>query len=105
MPKNQVVGLSTLRMNSSVPGFVSTEIRPLKKRVFTEDEINYLNTRSINDLRRRIETGRQLIGLLHRPDMLNMTQAHAAAISSNLKYQIETIQAIVDKKQLENKGV
>lgn len=94
-PKAQVVGLKTLDMRAQVPGFKSVPQRPHKKRVFTEDEWSFLNGLPTQELYWRIGQGRRLIGLLYRPEMLNMTRREADRISSNLRYQIEAIESII----------
>ena len=101
--KDQVVGLKTLKLHSQAistgPAFMNTPARAKKRRVFTEDEWRYLNTRPTMELSQRIAYGQQLIGLLYRPEMLNMTPQKAAMISSNLRYQIEAIQQIIDSRR------
>ena len=101
-PKAQVVGLKTLDVKAQAlkPGqdFTSAAIRAWKKRVFTEDEWNFLNTLPTAELRNRIQTGHALIGILHRPEMMNMTPQLAAMVSSNLYFQIEAIQKIIDAR-------
>ena len=92
----QVVGLNTLSIRSEV--FAAR--RPVKKRVFTDDEWKFLNGRTNEDLLSRIERGRQLIALLHNPAMLNMTQGKAAATASNLHYQIDAIWSILNARGL-----
>jgi len=92
------VGLKTLTLKATSPDIVSGPVRPHKKRVFTEDEYKFLNTRSTEDLFARVLQGRRLIELLHRPDMLNMTPKSAAYYSSNLKYQIDEIYVILKSR-------
>lgn len=95
MPKAQIVGLNTLKLQSTI----NTVIRPHKKRVFTEDEWNFLNRQTTEDLKWRISQGDLIINLLKRPEMLNMTPAQAAMISSNLKFQQEAIREIIRSRQ------
>lgn len=99
MSSSQIVGLKTLNIKSNLSSFTSNQIRPIKKRVFTEDEINFLNTRAVNDLETRIQRGNMIISLLYNPSMLNMTQSQADMISSNLRYQIDTIREIIRSRQ------
>lgn len=89
---NQTIGLKSV----SIAG----NKRATKKRVFTEDEYNFLKTRSIDDLKARIGRGYQLIGLMYNPAMLNMTQKQADAITSNLRYQIDEIQKIINNRSV-----
>lgn len=98
MSNNHVVGLKTLSMRSNLSSFTSNQIRPIKKRVFTEDEINFLKTRTVNDLETRIQRGNMIINLLYNPSMLNMTHEQADMISSNLRYQIDAIREIIRSK-------
>jgi len=74
---------------------VSAPARPKKKRVFTEDEYKFLESLPAADLLRRIRQGHHLIGLLEHPAMLNMTPREAARVSSNLRFQIDEITAII----------
>jgi hypothetical protein len=90
-----VIKLQTMSMRS----VVDTPHRPHKKRVFTDDEYNFLCSLPVSDLRVRIAGGRQVISLLARPDMLNMTPAQANAIASNLRYQIDEINKIIQQKR------
>ena len=96
-PKHQVIKLKTLTFHGSV----SAPIRPVKKRVFTEDEWRFLNTLETVDLLGRIEQGAHLLRLLYNPRMLNMTQKEAAKISSNLRYQMDAIWSIINTKNKE----
>lgn len=93
--RNQIVSLQTLDLRGITPAIVDTPLRALKKRVFTEDEITYLNSRPTIELYHRIRMGDNLIKLLYRPEMLNMTQSRADAISSNLRYQQDFIKEII----------
>ena len=105
-PKHVVVGLKTLELRGEVlrqaqdtgPSFLSTGLRPRKKRVFTEDEWRFLNSLPDEDLMARIGQGDRLIELLHRPEMLNMTQGLAAKVASNLRYQQDAIREIIKKR-------
>lgn len=98
-PRDVVIGLKTIAMRgAAVQPVTSTPARPLKRRVFTDAQWSYLYTLSTDELKRRISQGLVLIGLLYRPEMLNMTQPQADMISSNLRYQIDAIQAIIDTR-------
>lgn len=103
MPENVVIGLKTLRIHGHRVSLQSssTPIQPAKRRVFTEDEWNFLNSLPSSDLARRIRQGEFLIRLLHSPQMMNTTQKEADRLSSNLKYQIEAIQSIIDGRPKE----
>lgn len=98
-PAAQIVGLKTLDMRSNVAQMSrNTPIRALKKRVFTDDEWAFLNTCTDEDLRGRIQKGNMLIGILHRPEMMNMVPGESARISSNLRYQQEEIRSIIKNR-------
>jgi len=96
-PKDQVVGLKTLTLRSTA--YISTNQRPHKKRVFTDDQLTFLKSKSINDLEERIKKGRLIIRLLDNPAMLNMTPKSANYISSNLEFQIDVISEIIRQKK------
>ena len=99
-PQAQIVGLKTLDMRSNVAQMSrNTPIRALKKRVFTDDEWAFLNTCTDDDLRGRIQKGNMLIGILYRPEMMNMVPGEAARISSNLKYQQDAIRGILASRK------
>jgi hypothetical protein len=68
--------------------------------VFTEDEWTFLNSLPTEELLRRIGWGKSLIGLLHNPAMVNMTQKEASRRSSNLEYQIQAIMKIIEERKL-----
>lgn len=95
-----VVGLKSLKLNSQRG--VDVAQRAHKKRVFTEDEYNFLQTLSIGELKNRQNLGRNLIAILYNPAAMNMTPKQAAAVSSNLKFQIDAIQNIINAKELSN---
>lgn len=98
-PKAQIVGLKTLDMRgSSGMNHVSTAVRPNMKRVFTEAEYQMLLQCSTENLRQRLAKGHMVIGLLHRPDMLNMTPKMANEISSNVHFQMDEIQKIINSR-------
>lgn len=103
-----IVGLKSLQLRSSRGAvgqpIVSTGIRPTKKRVFTEDEWAYLHQQTTEDLYRRIFQGDQLIELLHRPEMLNISNGEAAKVASNLKYQQDAIRQIIAGRTKELKN-
>ncbi len=102
MAKAQIIGLKTLKLQSDVQrtgmDAISTAIRAHKKRVFTENEWEFLNSLPDNELVWRIEKGDMLIGLLHRPEMMNMNPKEANKISSNLKYQQDAIRSILTNR-------
>lgn len=101
--KNQIVGLNTLNLRSVVaPAGKNTRIRPTKKRVFTDDEVHYLNTLSDLELMGRIKQGYRLIDLLQRPEMMNMNKAKADATASNLRFQIDFIHQILKTRKEQN---
>lgn len=95
-----VINLRTLDLRGKVsgPALVDGAVRALKKRVFTEDEWNFLNTRSTADLQHRIRQGDIIIRMLYRPEMMNMSQARADEISSNLRFQQDEIREIIKKR-------
>lgn len=94
--KNQIVGLNTLNLRAERGSTVkSTAIRPHKKRVFSEAEYAYLHALDTEELYRRIAVGNQLIALLHRPEMMNMTAGKAAQTASNLRFQQDAIRQII----------
>jgi hypothetical protein len=104
-PVDQVVGLQTLTLRGQVmavgsrpPVLVDTAVRAYKKRVFTDEQWAYLNTRSTVDLQHRIRQGFLLIWLLRRPEMMNMVKGEADRVSSNLCYQIEAICQIIKSR-------
>lgn len=101
-PKPVVVGLKTLDLKGVAvgtgPSWLDTGIRPNKKRVFTEDQWRFLNTRPDEDLLGRIKQGDFLISLLESPQMLNMTPKLAAMVASNLRYQQDAIREIIKKR-------
>lgn len=93
--KDQIVNLNTLDLRGITPSLVDTRVRALKKRVFTDDQIRYLNSLSTKELLHRIIMGDVLISLLYHPEMLNMTQEKADMISSNLRFQQDFIREII----------
>lgn len=99
MKEPVIVGLNTLDLRARAarpgPDVVDVAVRAHKKRVFTEDEWNFLNTCPTLDLQHRIRQGDLLIGLLSRPEMLNMTADRANEISSNLRFQQDAIGDII----------
>lgn len=99
-----VVLLKTIDLRGSAPKVVDTPIRSFKRRVFTEDQWKFLNTLSTKDLRKRWTRGGQLIGLLEHPAMMNMTQAQADMISSNLRYQRDAIMEIIEGRVRDGRG-
>lgn len=98
--KDQVIGLSTLSIKATSPTLLDTPQRALKRRVFTEEEWGYLNSRPTVELYYRISQGDLLIRLLYRPEMLNMSQAKADMISSNLRYQQDAIREIIKSREV-----
>lgn len=96
--KDQIIGLKTLDLRSSLPKLIDTPLKASKKRVFTEDEWEFLNTRPTKELWFRIRRGDFLIRLLHSPEMLNMTPAQASMISSNLRFQQDAIMEIIKSR-------
>lgn len=99
---NIVIGLHTVELVSTTPSFTSTPKRADKMRVFTDDEWIYLNTLSIAELENRIRLGNNLIDMLYRPELLNMTSKQADALTSNLRYQQDAIRAIITQKETYN---
>lgn len=94
-----VIGLKTLDLNAVTAPMLDTRLRPHRKRVFTEDEWNFLNTRPTAELQARVACGDTLIKLLYRPEMLNMTQRQADALSSNLRFQQDAIREIIKARK------
>lgn len=98
-PKAQVIGLKTLDIRgASGMNHISTPVRPSKKRVFTENEYQELLRCSTKELRGRLAKGNFAIWLLHRPEMLNMTPVIANMVSSNVHFQMDEIQKIIDSR-------
>ena len=98
-PDAQVVGLNTLFLSGAVPqASRNMPIRPMQKRVFTDDQWVFLQTRTDEDLRARIDKGNMLIAILHRPEMMNMVPKEANRISSNLRYQQDAIRSILKSR-------
>lgn len=97
-PKAQVIGLNTLSLRATSPTLLDTPQRALKRRVFTEDEWNFLNSLPTAELYYRIGKGDQLIHLLSRPEMMNMDSQKAAMITSNLRYQQDAIREIIESR-------
>jgi hypothetical protein len=97
-PKAQIIGLNTLSLRATSPTLLDTPQRALKRRVFTEDEWNFLNTRPTKELHYRIYKGDLLIDLLNRPEMMNMASQKAAEITSNLRYQQDAIREIIESR-------
>lgn len=101
MAKNQVVGLHTLNLRGQVAGFgtgpvlLDTAVRAYKKRVFTDEQWAFLQQQSTADLQYRIGQGDLLIGLLSRPEMMNMVKGEADRIASNLRFQQDAIRQII----------
>lgn len=101
MNRSVIVGLKTLDIRAKLPTLDTPE-RAIKKRVFTENEWSYLNSRSTAELHHRVRMGDHLIELLYRPEMLNMTQTQAHVISSNLRYQQDAIREIIKAREVHN---
>ena len=98
-PVAQTIALKTLDVRGAVAlASSNVPIRALKKRVFTDDEWAFLNTCTDEDLRGRIGKGNMLIGILHRPEMMNMVPAESARISSNLRFQQDAIRDILKNR-------
>lgn len=101
-PANQVIGLRTLTLRgravSTGPVLVDTAVRAFKRRVFTDEQWAYLNQQSTADLEHRIQQGNLLIGMLSRPEMMNMVKGEADRISSNLRYQQDAIRQIISSR-------
>ena len=99
-----VVGLKTLRVSGDASGlnYVDLAVRAHKKRVFTDDEWKYLQSRPTAELHYRIAQGDFLIALLARPEMLNMTPTSAAKIQSNLRFQQDAIREIITARSKSN---
>jgi len=102
--QSQIVGLRTLDMvGSTALATQSTQLRPIKKRVFTDEEWRFLNTLTDEDLLGRIGQGDQLIELLHNPAMMNMVPKEAGKVSSNLRFQQDAIRSILaSRKEVQN---
>lgn len=96
--ENQTVGLKTLIIKESITSFPH---RPQKKRVFTDEEWAFLNSRTNEDLYGRIEQGNRLIELLGSPQILNMVKGEANYLSSNLRYQQDAIGSILIGRGIE----
>ena len=92
-----VIQLKTVNLQAKPVGMSdkSLSIRAMKKRVFTEDQWAMLNTQPDYDLRERIDRGDLIISLLYRPEM-NITKLKADEVSSNLRFQQDAIQKIID---------
>lgn len=97
-----VVSLKTISLNTTMPTFMDTPQRAIKRRVFTEDEWRYLNTRSTKELLWRIRYGDTMIKLLYRPELINMTAKEADMLSSNLRYQQDAIREIIKTREVTN---
>ena len=84
-----------------MPKYVSLPggARPQHKNVFTDEKWAKLNAMPTRSLRLRIRKGHYLIRNLHSPEKLNMTKGEAAKISSNLRFQIDEIQRIIDRRK------
>lgn len=95
-PKSQIIGLNTLALRGNVPGMGHTDvaIRAHKKRVFTEAEYQSLLKQSVAELRNRIIKGDILIA----DTVSKIGDKLAAPIVSNLKFQQDEIQKIIDSK-------
>lgn len=95
------VKMKTLSLAAKV---VSTPQRAMQKRVFTDDQWMMLQGETIETLKKRIANGHFLIGLLYRPEMLNMTGPMADFVSSNLRYQIDEINRLIEAKTQERES-
>jgi hypothetical protein len=104
MPEDIIIGLRTLELVAVSPKFVDTPERAFKRRVFTDDEWRYLNSRPTAELHARIALGSRLISLMYRPELLNMDQRQAAQLSSNLRYQQDAIREIIKARNEVNDG-
>lgn len=94
-----IIRLKTLDLQAAI----STPRPAYKRRVFSDQEWQYLNNLPTIELIRRVGWGQYLINLLHNPAILNITPAEGDKLSSNLKYQIEAINHII-KERTENHG-
>ena len=99
MPEDIIVSLKTLELVSTTPKFTDTPQRAFKKRVFTEDQWRYLNTRATEELEKRIELGNLWITLIYLPSNLNVNQAEAHALSSNIRFQQDAIREIIESRK------
>lgn len=100
-PPAQVIGLNTLKLSGTAvmaSKVVSVPYPASKKRVFTDEQWQFLNTLSNQELFGRIGQGYHLIGLLYRPEMLNMNGPKADMVSSNLRFQIDAIWTILEAR-------
>lgn len=104
MPEDIVIGLKTLSIRSQVAQMkhTDTRLRPFKKRVFTDDEWVFLHTLTDEDLHGRIQRGRMLTTMLENYEWMNMTRKQAKTITSNLHFQMEAIQCILDERSKAN---
>ena len=96
---NQVVGLSTLKIRSEI---VSIPRTARGSKVFSDESWHKLNQMSTEELKSRIKKGNLIIGLMYRPEMSH-TKAEADKVSSNLRYQQDAIQKIIEgRREIEN---
>jgi len=97
MPKNQVIGLQTLRLHGKA---VSNPVlsRP-RENIFTEDEWNFLRGLDTQELLRRYQQGANLISLIKNPSILNLRREDVDKIISNLRYQMDAIMSIIRQKK------
>jgi len=91
--KNQVIGLRTLRLVSSVPSIPRT-VKGVQ--VFDEAAWHKLNQMSTKELKSRIHKG-DILKAVTSTDM-GSTKEQAGTISSNIKYQQDAIQKIIDAR-------
>jgi hypothetical protein len=99
-PEAQTVGLQTLDIRGTVAlKSQHTAIRANKKRVFTDDEWAFLNSRTDEDLMGRVKQGDNLIALLHSPQMMNIVPGEAPRVASNLRYQQDAILSILKSRK------
>lgn len=100
MPDNVVVGLKSLSLKGTVPS--KERYVPMLNRtpenIFTEDEIRFLNSLPTPELWRRYCQGENLINLWNSPSVLNVTRGESSKMVSNMKYQMDYIMSIIEKR-------
>jgi hypothetical protein len=99
MPEDIIIGLKTIELTATMPKFIDTPERAFKKRVFTEDEWRFLNTRPTAELEARLKLGEVWIALIYLPNNLNVNQAEAHALSSNIRFQQDAIREIIESRK------
>lgn len=96
-PKDQIVGLKSLRLNAAAVSYIP-RMASTPEKVFTPDEWAALKCLDSLELFLKYQNGARTIAVLEHPSIINLTRGERGQLSSIYRYWMEGIKKLIEER-------